>query len=89
MRMIVDLLKRFRPLAVGDEFFGHLTYMRMPRGRISYWEAERTFSPIRRSIEVFIDAPVPEHVLTESQRDFVRTVERVLREAAQEARATS
>ena len=76
MGIFADLLGKTRRLKVDDEFFGHLTYMRMPKGRTSYWEAKRIFSPTGRNIELFIDAPAPEQGPNESQRDFFRTVER-------------
>ncbi|HEV8326393.1 MAG TPA: hypothetical protein VGQ08_02830 [Nitrospiraceae bacterium] len=76
MRMLSDLLKKLRPLEVDDEFFGCLIYMKMPKGRISYWEAKRTFSSSGREIELFIDAPALELPPSELQRQFFLTVER-------------
>ena len=75
MGILADFLKRFRPLEVADEFFGRLTYMKMPKGRVSYWEATRTFAPSGREIELFVDAPGPELLPNESQRQFFLTVE--------------
>lgn len=76
MGLLGNLLKKFRVLEVEDEFFGHLTYMKMPKGRISYWEAKRLFSPSGREIELFIDAPGPEQKPAELQRQFCAAVER-------------
>ncbi len=73
--MLRDLFKKFRPLEVEDEFFGHLIYMEMPQGRISYWEAKRIFSPTAREIELFVDAPAPELSPSALQRQFFLTVE--------------
>ena len=76
MGLLGALLKKFRPLEVEDEFFGHLVYMKMPKGRIAYWEAKRLFSPSGREIELFIDAPGPEQAPAELQREFFAAVER-------------
>jgi hypothetical protein len=48
--------------------------MKMPRGRISYWEAKRTFLPTNTEIEVFVDAPAPEQVPNEVERQFFNSV---------------
>jgi hypothetical protein len=76
MGVFTKLFKPLRPLQVDDEFFGRLTYMKMPEGRISYWEASREFSHSEEGIEVFIDAPAPEAVPSTDQREFFLTVER-------------
>ncbi len=76
MGILSNLLRRLRPLEIEDDFFGHLTYMQMPKGSISYWEAERTFAPTGRDVELFIDAPSPKQPPDELQRKFFRTVER-------------
>ncbi|OAI19158.1 MULTISPECIES: hypothetical protein [Methylomonas] len=75
MSLISSLLKKFRPLEVDDPFFGLITYMKMPRGRISYWEATRLFKPSNREIELFIDAPAAELPPNELQRQFFTSVE--------------
>jgi hypothetical protein len=75
MGLLSDLLKKFRPLEVRDEFFGYLVYMRTPKGRVAYWEAKRVFSPSGRVIELFIDAPSPELPPSELQRQFFLAVE--------------
>jgi len=87
MELLSNLLKKFRPLEVQDDFFGRITYMRMPKGRISYWEAKRVFAPTGREIEVFIDAPAPEQAPQQLQREFFLSVENRFKEllAASEA----
>ena len=75
MGLFTKLLRAVRPLEIEDEFFGHLTYMKMPKGRISYWEAARIFVPRRKSIELFIDAPAPELPPALTQREFFLAVE--------------
>ena len=47
----------------------------MPKGRTSYWETKRLFSPTSRDIELFIDAPGPEQAPDELQRQFFMAVE--------------
>ncbi len=76
MGIITNLLKKLRPPEVEDEFFGRLVYMKMPKGRISYWEAKKVFSPAGREIELFIDAPAPGELPGELQRQFFLTAER-------------
>lgn len=80
MSILTPFLKKFRPLAIEDPFFGSLTYMKMPKGRVSYWEATRLFSPTNREIELFIDAPAPEQPPSESQRRFFSSVEHRFKE---------
>lgn len=75
MTMLRDPFKMFRPLEVDDEFFGHLKYIKLPQGYISYWEATHLFSPMAREIELFVDAPAPELPPSELQREFFLTVE--------------
>lgn len=75
MGLLSALLQRFRPLVIDDEFFGRMVYMRMPKGRVSYWEAQRPFAPIGREIELFIDAPSPEQPPDETQRQFFMDLE--------------
>lgn len=74
--MLDFLLKRFRPLELEDLFFGRIVYMKMPRGRRSYWEARRVFEPTGREIEVFVDAPAPQQPPSVGQREFFSAVER-------------
>ena len=75
MKMLRDLFNQFRPLEVEDDFFGHLKYIRLPQDCISYWEATRLFTPTAREIELFVDAPAPELLPSELQRQFFLTVE--------------
>jgi len=70
-----DLVKRFKPLEIEDGFFGHLTYMKTPSARISYWEAERRFAPTAANVELFIDAPGSKLPPNEKQRAFFNWVE--------------
>ncbi len=75
MSLIRALINRFRPPTVEDEFFGRLTYMKIARaGSVSYWEAKRTFEPIGREIELFIDAPAPLSPPNGNQRRFYENV---------------
>ena len=80
MGMLTNLLNKFRPIEFDDKFFGHLIYMKMPKGRISYWEASRVFSPTGQEIELFIDAPAPEQPPDELQRQFLISIESRYRE---------
>jgi len=73
------LLKRFRPLEAHDAFFGRILYMRMPKGKTSYWESKRMFSPCGGEIELFIDAPGHNQPPDEKQRNFFSWVEREYR----------
>jgi len=75
MGILSNLLNKFRPIEIDDKFFGHLIYMKMPQGRISYWEASRVFSPTGQEIELFIDAPAPEQPPDELQRQFLLSIE--------------
>lgn len=75
MTMLRDPFKMFRPLEVEDEFFGHLKYITLPQGSISYWDATRLFTPTARKIELFVDAPAPKLPPSELQRQFFLTVE--------------
>jgi hypothetical protein len=59
-----------------DPFFGSLNYMKAAPGNLSYWEGERSFRPLGRAIEIFIDTPSPEEGPSEAQREFFRWVER-------------
>lgn len=74
MSFLARLLKKFRPLELEDSFFEHVTYMKMPSGRTSFWEARRLFIPTGREIELFIDAPAPEQLPNEMQREFYSSV---------------
>ncbi len=76
MKVLQELLRRFKPLEIEDAFFGRLIYMKMPKGRISYWEAKRRFLPTKTDIELFIDAPGDELPPSELQRHFFTTIER-------------
>jgi hypothetical protein len=76
MKFFSQLLKRFKPLEIDDALFGRLVYMKMPKGRTSYWEAKCQFSPCGREIELFIDAPDHEQAPNERQREFFFWVER-------------
>lgn len=75
MNLISALLKKLRPLEIEDSFFGRITYIKMPKGRISYWEAKRLFKPSSREIELFIDAPAAELPPNDLQRQFFTFVE--------------
>ena len=75
MSILKSLLKIFRPLIIDDPFFGSLTYMKMPKGRISYWEATRFFAPTNREVELFIDTPAPEQPPSDLQRQYFSDVE--------------
>ena len=75
MGILANLLKKFRPVELDDKFFGHLTYMKMPKGRISYWEAKKVFAPTGHEIELFIDAPAPEQPPDEIQHQFLMSIE--------------
>jgi len=70
MGFFSSLFKRLRPPELDDEFFGRLVYMKMPQGRVSYWEAKRVFPPTGREVELFIDAPAPLATPNETQRNF-------------------
>ena len=74
MGFLSGLLKKFGPTQVDDPFFGRITYMKMPRGRISYWEAKRNFLPTKTEIEVFVDAPAPEQAPNETEQQFFAAV---------------
>jgi hypothetical protein len=87
MSIITSLLKKFRPLVIEDQFFGSLTYMKMPKGHVSYWEATRHFSPTNREVELFIDAPAPEQPPSELQRQFFSSVEYRFKEILTSAEA--
>jgi hypothetical protein len=76
MGLLEKLLGKLRPLELEDEFFGPLVYMKMPRGKISYWEARRAFSPTGAEVELFLDAPAPEQPPDATQREFFAEVER-------------
>lgn len=74
MRLIRALMNRLRPPQTEDEFFGRLTYMKMPAGSVSYWEAKRTFEPTGREIELFVDAPAPLAPPNRDQQRFYQNV---------------
>jgi hypothetical protein len=76
MGLLDRLLKRFRPLEAEDVFFGRLVYMKMPKGKVSYWEAKRAFAPTGGEVELFIDAPAPEQPPDAVEREFFAAVER-------------
>jgi len=80
MKLLFDFLKKFRPLALQDDFFGQLTYMEAPEDRVSYWEAKRVFVPTGREIELFIDAPAPRQPPRQGQREFFLAVEERFKE---------
>lgn len=75
MGMLSNLLKNIRPLELEDPYFGSIVYMKMPQGCTSYWEASRTFQPLRREVELFIDAPAPEQPPADLQQQFFAEVE--------------
>jgi hypothetical protein len=57
--------------------------MKMPRGRISYWEGQK---PLRTSdVELFIDAPTPEAPPSPLQQQFFMQVEGSLERLFEEA----
>jgi hypothetical protein len=76
MGIVDKILSAFRPLQVEDKFFGTLVYMKMPRGRTSYWEAQKKLRT--REVELFIDAPAPESPPSTLQQQFFAQVERDL-----------
>ncbi len=57
MSFVSRLLKTFLPQERDDPFFGRVKYMKMPRGRILYWEASRLFIPTFREIELSLMHP--------------------------------
>jgi hypothetical protein len=75
MRFLGRLLKRFKPLEIDDPYFGRLVYMKLPKGKVSYWEAKLHFHPCGREIELFIDAPGHEQAPNEEQREFFAWVQ--------------
>ncbi|MDP2178492.1 hypothetical protein [Methylicorpusculum sp.] len=87
MSMLTSLLKKLRPLVIEDTFFGSLTYIKLPKGRISYWEAKHVFLPTNREVELFIDAPAPEQPPNEVQRQFFLTVDHRFNEILSAAEA--
>lgn len=70
MGFLGALFKRLRPPELEDGFFGRLVYMKMPKGRASYWEAKRLFPPANREVDLFIDAPAPLAAPNEAQHNF-------------------
>ena len=70
------ILKKVRPLVVHDDFFGRLTYMKVPKGCTPYWEGRRIFAPTGLEVELFLDAPGEELPPSDAQRGFFLTVER-------------
>ncbi len=73
--MLDFLFKKFRPLEIEDAFFGRLRYVDVRPEPKSYWEAQRSFPPTGRDIELFIDAPGPEQPPNEHQQRFYTSVE--------------
>jgi hypothetical protein len=74
MNLIKNFLKKLKPFEKNDPFFGPLTYMKMPKGRLSYWEAKKRFCG--GDVELFIDAPAPMQLPNEEQRAFFSDVEK-------------
>ena len=72
--MFDRLFRMFAPTRAADPFFGQLTLMKI-RGKPSYWECERRFAPVDRSVSLFIDTSVDGALPTEAQRDFFRWTE--------------
>jgi hypothetical protein len=75
VNFIARLLGAFRPLQITDEYFGSLLYMKMPKGRVSYWEGRKVFRPLGVEVELFVDAPEPQAPPSQLQRDFFAQVE--------------
>ena len=69
------LLQRFQAFRAEDEFFGELCYQKAAPGHASYWEASRIFTPTQQEVELFIDAPAPEQLPSQLQREFFLSVE--------------
>jgi hypothetical protein len=43
-----------------DPFFGELQYVKVARRDRCYWEGERLFPPLNKTVEVFIDVRSPD-----------------------------
>lgn len=53
--MLNNLFKIFRPVRLEDPYFGSLLFFKARRG-LSYWEGQREFEPLGKTVALFIDA---------------------------------
>ncbi len=73
--MLKKLFDIFRPTRIDDPFFGRLLYMKATRGKLSYWEGARSFEPLGKIAEVFVDTLSETDGPNDAQRDYFRWVE--------------
>jgi len=50
-----NLFRMFKPVRLKDPYFGSLLFFKARRG-LSYWEGQREFEPLGKTVELFIDA---------------------------------
>jgi len=53
--LLNNLFKIFRPVRLEDPYFGSLLLFKARRG-LSYWEGQREFEPLGKTVALFIDA---------------------------------
>ncbi len=71
--MLNSLLRMFQPVRVEDPYFGSLLFFKARKGS-SYWEGQREFEPLEKTVELLIDASNSAGP-SEAQRQHFRWVE--------------
>ena len=71
--MLNHLIRMFRPARHEDPYFGSLLFFKGRRGS-SYWEGQREFGPLGKTVELLIDA-ADSAGPSEAQRQHFRWVE--------------